>query len=305
MNKVSIIIIVKNDPSIERLLTKIFKMRYNFELEIIVVDASDGNLNFIKHKFKKVKWINFNSKSNKNITIPEQRNLGLVNATGKIIVFIDADCIPSKNWLVILVKPIIAKQESIVGGGYLPLRKHSLGTGIQKVAMYTDEHPTMNIAIKKDVFKSIGNFDENFSYGEDVDLCWRALDAGFKIRYLKHAIVYHDYGTIKKQISRAFLNGKGRAKLYIKHKNRWRHIFYKDNHVLFYPVFILSIPFIFITPWYATLIILPLFNNRKHQPVLSTFNNIIYGLGVLDECIIYMIKVFSTYQYNNKRKQAA
>lgn len=46
--------------------------------------------------------------------------------------------------------------------------------------------------IKRRVFEKIGFFDENiFMYGEDVDFCWRAKKAGFKIGWTDQAEIIH------------------------------------------------------------------------------------------------------------------
>ena len=38
----------------------------------------------------------------------------------------------------------------------------------------------MNMAIHRSVFTTVGTFDEDIGYAEDIDFCWRALDAGYK-----------------------------------------------------------------------------------------------------------------------------
>lgn len=49
--------------------------------------------------------------------------------------------------------------------------------------------------IKKEVFQSVGYLSEDyFMYYEDVDLCVRINDAGYKIWYNPKAIVYHKVG---------------------------------------------------------------------------------------------------------------
>ncbi len=46
--------------------------------------------------------------------------------------------------------------------------------------------------VSREVFEKIGLFDEKyFLYLEDLDLCYRAKQAGFKIGYLPDAVVYH------------------------------------------------------------------------------------------------------------------
>jgi GT2 family glycosyltransferase len=46
--------------------------------------------------------------------------------------------------------------------------------------------------VRKDVFQSIGFFDTTFfMYGEDVDLCWRAHAAGFRLAVAPRARMWH------------------------------------------------------------------------------------------------------------------
>jgi O-antigen biosynthesis protein len=53
------------------------------------------------------------------------------------------------------------------------------------------------LAIRTDLFKKLHGFDSFFSpgYYEDADLCFRAREAGFKIRYQPHAMVMHIEGA--------------------------------------------------------------------------------------------------------------
>jgi len=53
--------------------------------------------------------------------------------------------------------------------------------------------------IRRDVFKKIGFFDENiFMYAEDVDYCWRAVKAGFKVGWTGNARIIHLEGASSK-----------------------------------------------------------------------------------------------------------
>ena len=50
--------------------------------------------------------------------------------------------------------------------------------------------------IKSDVYRSLGGFDEDyFSHQEEVDLCWRAKNAGHKVYYIGASKVYHLGGS--------------------------------------------------------------------------------------------------------------
>jgi GT2 family glycosyltransferase len=163
--------------------------------EILVVDASEGNLYDIKKEFPSVRWIYFHNKKNKKIAIPEQRNLGLKKAKGNIITFIDGNCVPDKNWLIELTKPINDETESIVAGSIKSIGGKTIwdvGEERMNSKKYLDKAPIINIAFKKEIIKKVGFFDEKFNYGSDGDFTWRATDLGYKIRYNKDAIIYHD-----------------------------------------------------------------------------------------------------------------
>jgi GT2 family glycosyltransferase len=38
----------------------------------------------------------------------------------------------------------------------------------------------------------------NFLHQEEIDLCWRALNKGYKIKYISESVVYHVGGTTLK-----------------------------------------------------------------------------------------------------------
>lgn len=48
------------------------------------------------------------------------------------------------------------------------------------------------LMIKKDIFDNINGFDETFfMYGEDLDLCYRVKEKGFKVIYYADAVITH------------------------------------------------------------------------------------------------------------------
>jgi GT2 family glycosyltransferase len=290
---VSIIIIIKNHRIIERLLKELTRVRKPEKTEIVVVDGSEGKLDDIKNNFSTVKWVYFYS--NKKYTIPEQRNLGINKSKGEIIAFIDADCLPAKDWLINLIRPIRENNENIVTGFIKSSRKYPRKwefdyKGI-KNQRYINFAPTMNTAFKRDVFKKIGNYNEIFSFGgEDTDLCWRALDAGYKIMYNPKAIIFHDWGNLSKNIFRQFTYGRMTFHLLIKYPRR---MFRRENAVfLSYPIYILLIPLTFISIYYPLLIFIPIVQNlREIRSVEITFEtvlfNLINGIGIITEGLRY------------------
>jgi len=50
--------------------------------------------------------------------------------------------------------------------------------------------------IRKIVFDKLGGFDESFfAHMEEVDLCWRAFNRGYKTKYIGTSVVYHVGGA--------------------------------------------------------------------------------------------------------------
>lgn len=280
---ISIIIINKNDYGIYNTLNALANISYSKRTEIIVVDSSDGNLNHIRNSFKNVKWIEYINNKNKKITISEQRNLGIKNSTGEYIVFLDANCIPIKNWLNQLVGVALKENEFLVAGGIKASNKREVNTIIHNYNQkYIPEAPTTNLLIDKRVFDKIGYFNEKGTYGEDVDFTWRAVAAGFKIRYLPEALIFHDMGNFNEQCKRMLRYGDARLRLYLRYKNKILKMT-KDDFVMvvIYPLYIFLLPLTFIFPFYPIFLIVPIIKNIKNKPLKNTCYNLFFGLGVL------------------------
>ncbi len=286
---ISIIIIVKNDKRIKYTLEKLKNVKKPEKIEVLVIDASHGELNEIKKRSLWTHWIAFKSMANKKTTIPEQRNVGVKNAKGKIIVFIDSDCIPDKNWLIEVTKPILNKKENIVAGKVRLEDKNSLHTLEKEKTLnkkYLDECPTMNVAINKKVFDKVGFYDETFQYGSDVDFFWRARHSGFRIYYNPNAIIYHDVGDTKNELRRMYVYGKARVKLYKKNNFRLKYFWGNEFLTIFYPLYFIFLPITFIIYFYPLLILIPIIKYFNKNPFKVILMKTYYGLGVLRALIL-------------------
>ena len=58
------------------------------------------------------------------------------------------------------------------------------------------------LLIRRPLFEELGGFDSIFRIGtfEDVDLCWKARDAGWKVIYDPSAVVYHHFAGSGKRL---------------------------------------------------------------------------------------------------------
>jgi len=284
----SIVIINKNDRAVADTLQALREIRKPVECEVVVVDASNGKLADIATAFPEVHWIDFASKTGRRFTIPEQRNTGVAEAKGDILVYTDASCVPQDDWLELLLAPILSGEEEIVAGSTLSRGEssvHDQNRNYVEGRKYLNECPTINLAFTREAFDTIGGFDERFDYGSDVDFSWRAADTGYKVRYIPEALVAHDWGNATENMKRAYRYGIARARLYKKHPNRWRQLFSQDITALIYPVYILGLP---LTIWfwpYPLLILIPLAKNLRHQPIKVLQKHLVYGVGVLRELV--------------------
>jgi glycosyltransferase involved in cell wall biosynthesis len=285
---ISVVIISKDESSLDETLTDVAGQLATLAEpgEIVVIDASRGRLDHIRRNHQEtVRWVDFQPPADVRVSIPHQRNVGVREALGDIIVFTDAGCRPLPGWLERLVAPLRA-EENVTSGV-----SQDLGGGIQYELpgrhggepLYLRESPTLNFAFRRVVFDALGGFDENFAYGSDVDFSWRLDDIGYRIRCVPDAIIRHDYGAPRRQRHRAYVYGKARARLYRKHPARRRQIMRNDPVVVLYPLFLLGLPLTLIFPFYPLLLLIPAWRNRSQGIARVLIGHLWFGAGVLAE----------------------
>lgn len=253
--------------------------------EIVVVDASSGRLDHIRRRHEnQVRWVQFVQPAGVRVSIPHQRNVGVREAYGEIVVFTDAGCQPEPRWLAGLVAPLHADEHVTVG---LTLST-SASTGLYdrgarqaSQAPYLTEASSINLAFRRSAFNAVDGFDQRFAYGSDVDFTWRLTDAGYKLRSVPTAVVRHDWGGWRRQLRRSYVYGQARMGLYRKHPVRLRTVLRDNPMVIAYPMFILGLPLTLIFHFYPTLLLIPMWRNRSNRPVRVLVDHLIYGVGVL------------------------
>jgi hypothetical protein len=104
------------------------------------------------------------------------------------------------------------------------------------------EHiPGCNMAFRRDLLLALGGFDPRFRQaGDDVDFCWRWLDAGLKIGYASAALVWHHRrNTVSAYLRQQKGYGRAEGMLILKHPERftphgyslWRGTIYGDGAI--------------------------------------------------------------------------
>lgn len=138
-----------------------------------------------------------------NRGLSHARNVGMREASGEIVAYIDDDTRPDPHWLAYLAATFQSTSHAAVGGPNLAPPED--GTIAECVAnapgnpthiLFTDteaEHiPGCNMAIRKSCLEAIGGFDPQFRVaGDDVDVCWRLQERGWTIGFNPAAVVWH------------------------------------------------------------------------------------------------------------------
>ena len=195
--KFSVIIPNLNSPTINKTIEAILDQQYDMQqVEIIVVGVD-------KHQQIKTKPNVYFDNSIYPISPAVARNRGAAQAQGSIFVFIDADCIPQKNWLDVLSNRFKSPTTNIVGGGvaFNTQNYWALADNLSMFYEYLSIHtpgerlqlPSLNLAIRAHIFSEVGGFDERYPKpaGEDADLTIRLRNRGHRLFFEPHAVVLH------------------------------------------------------------------------------------------------------------------
>ena len=134
------------------------------------------------------------------------RNTGSDIAKGDWLIFTDADCVPSPNWISDYMVHFPEAGLGAVAGCIRPYPPFGL---IQKaISLFTlppitketihsasnlreGLYPTANLAVKREIFELVGGFNNCLRYGEDHELCYKIYNAGYTIKAIENANVEH------------------------------------------------------------------------------------------------------------------
>jgi glycosyltransferase involved in cell wall biosynthesis len=163
------------------------------------------------------------------------RNRGIAEASGTITVMLDDDVVPARDWLRVLLSPIVAGRCEGTGGRVeldpsvkRPRWLHdSLEPYLGRWDLGGPERPltprenivTSNCAFRTDLLRTTGGFDPELGprgrtpmVNDDALLTRRFLAAGGRVRWVPEAVVVHELppGRLRRRylMRRAFAQGR-------------------------------------------------------------------------------------------------
>ena len=203
--RISVVILNYNNKNvIFRCLDTLLEYRERYGYEIIVVDnqSSDGSYEEIRDKYKEVKLFR-NSKNG----CSSGRNIGIANATGDYVIFLDSDqWILHKNWLDVYFD-VLEQNKDAGAVGWIGGWFNNKGYSFHTVNNFTYGYMPPKVLCRKDIgylgtggmmvekslLDSIGGFDLNYdpTCYEDTDISLEIRNKGRELYYCPYLGVGH------------------------------------------------------------------------------------------------------------------
>lgn len=225
------------------------------EAELIVVDdaSTDNSVELLKTQFSQVKIVQHPM----NRRFAAACNSGIEAANGDIVVLLNSDVIPTAGFLEPLLRHFrdrtvfavgcaeIEGQDRVVSGrtewwfqrGFIVHHKPEDQDATETAWTFGG-----SMAVDRKKYLELGGMDELFApaYWEDVDLCWRANQRGWKSIFEKDSVVYHQHETTNKTVfgNRNLMKMSFRNQILFvwKHIRGWQlieHLLWLPYHLIF------------------------------------------------------------------------
>ena len=225
MPTVSVIIVsYKVRYYIEQCLNSVLRSVADAQLLVVDNNSDDGSVEYLKERFPQAEII----ANDFNAGFGKANNMALAKATGRYVLFLNPDTVVAEHTIPGCIEYMDAHPETGAvgvrmqhGNGRFAMESrrslptpsvsfwHMTGLGklFPKSKVFGKYHCTyLNkdmecpidvvsgayMFVRKEALDKVGGFDEAFfMYGEDIDLSYRILQAGYQNRYLPLPIVHY------------------------------------------------------------------------------------------------------------------
>lgn len=204
---VSVIIVTRNRTTYLKDSLELLKQVDYPNFETIVVDSSTNEETYqLLKTYSTIKY--FRYYNGKNMAI--SRNIGLLQARGEIVAFIDDDSFVEKDWLKEIVNGFSDDTIGGVGGRVIQDNISLQTDDSSQVGRITDEGLFLgffdyvgdkpfkvdylvgcNMAFRREILEKLGGFDPVFSVLNDIDISIRVRRLGYHLNFNPKAILIH------------------------------------------------------------------------------------------------------------------
>jgi GT2 family glycosyltransferase len=218
----------------------------NYEVVFVDNASSDGSVKTVKDLFGSQPSFRIVENDN-NYGFAEGNNRGFAQAKGEYVVFLNNDTEVKSSWLKELVKVMESDSTIAIAQakllhlydrtrlqvcGYLLSEDGSLlprgagevdGGQYDYVTNVMCATATAMIVSRTRLVNQTNVFDPEYFFGdEDLDLCWRAWLAGYRVVFVPASVVYHASGGTLRSKSRIESNVRQWAENYYYHSTKSR-----------------------------------------------------------------------------------
>ncbi|NQU53102.1 MAG: glycosyltransferase family 2 protein [Bacteroidetes bacterium] len=220
-SKTAIVILNWNGEKLfSKFLPSVIENSQRENIEIIVADngSTDQSISFLKENFPSIKIIDLKE----NYGFAEGYNQALKQVEADYFVLLNSDVKVSKNWITPCIEQfeadeqIAAIQPKILSfnqpdsfeyagaaGGFIdkfgyPFCRGRILNQVEKDNKQYNQSTQLfwatgaSMFVRAKAFKKLGGLDGDFwAHMEEIDLCWRFKNSGFKIIYEPKSVVFH------------------------------------------------------------------------------------------------------------------
>lgn len=322
--KIAVVILNWNGKKLlEQFLPSVIAYSQNAETYVADNASTDDSIPFLKSTFPSVKII----QNKENGGYAKGYNDALKNIKADVFCLLNSDVEVSQNWLTPIIEAFKTDSNTAIiqpklldykkkdffeyagaAGGFIDKYAYPYCRGriFNTIEKDLGQYPNTTeifwasgacLFIRSTIFKELKGFDETFfAHMEEIDLCWRAKNLGYSIKYVGASTVYHVGG--------ATLSNANPKKTYLNFRNSLFALTKNANGSIFLLILsrlildgIAGIKFLFELKFKHTMAIL-----KAHVSFYGHLNRLLKQRKKISQSIKYYKKTSIVYEYFVNKK---